>query len=135
VAAYQDPDNALRKAARDASTPSGYKKEFTDESGATQQIGYLTYKNIEDGTYDVQKCADFCNSEQFCIGFNIYFERDPKLNPASTCTNPDPITNVKCSIYGYPVAKDSAINKGQFREQFQVVIVGSNGAFPSGRRS
>jgi hypothetical protein len=134
VAAYTDTDNDLRKAARSANTPSGYRKEFTDEVGSTQQIGYLTYKNIEDGTYNVQKCADFCSSEKFCLGFNIYFERDPKLNPAPGCTSPDPITNVKCSIYGYPVAKASATNQGQWREQFQVVIVGSNGTYPHQRQ-
>jgi hypothetical protein len=127
VNAYKDSDNDLRKAARAASTPAGYKKEFTDEAGSTQQIGYLTYKNIEDGTYNVQQCADFCDSEKFCLGFNIFFERDPKFNPAPDCINPEPITNVKCSIYGYPVAKASATNEGQWREQFNVVIVGSNG--------
>jgi hypothetical protein len=127
VAAYQDASNALRTAARQATTPSGYTQEFSDANGATQQVGYLTYENIDDGTYNVQKCADFCDSEKFCLGFNIFYERDPKLNPAPACSNPDPVTNVKCSIYGYPVALASATSQGQWREQFQVVIVGSNG--------
>jgi hypothetical protein len=127
VAAYQDSNNDLRKAARAAGTPSGYKKEFSDANGSVQQVGYLTYKNIDDGTYNVQQCADYCDSETFCLGFNIYYERDPKLNPAAACNNPDPFTNVKCSIYGYPVALASATNQGQPRGQFQVVIVGSNG--------
>jgi hypothetical protein len=129
VAAYQDSNNSLRQAARAAATPQGYTQEFSDQQGSTQQIGYLTYKNIEDGSYNVQECADFCDGEQFCLGFNIFYERDPKNNPASSCTNPDPITNVKCSIYGYPVANASATNQGQWREQFQVVIVGSNGMY------
>jgi hypothetical protein len=127
VAAYKDTENALRKAARTAGTPSGYKKSFTDLEGSSQQIGYLTYKNIEDGTYNVQQCADFCNSEKFCLGFNIFYERDPKIEPAAGCTNPEAFTNVKCSIYGYPVAEKAATNEGQWREQFNVVIVGSNG--------
>jgi hypothetical protein len=131
VNAYQDSNNDLSKAARSAGTPSGYRKEFSDEQASTQQIGYLTYKNIEDGTYNVQQCADFCDSEKFCLGFNIFFERDPEVNPASTCPDPEPITNVKCAIYGYPVAKASATNSGQFREQFHVVIVGSNGKHSS----
>jgi hypothetical protein len=129
VAAYKDINGDLRKKAQSVATPSGYRKEFTDEAGSTQQIGYLTYKNIEDGTYNVQKCADFCDSERFCLGFNIFYERDPKNNPAPTCVSPDAITNVKCSIFGYPVAKASATNEGQWREQFQVVIVGSNGTY------
>ncbi|KAH7064002.1 hypothetical protein BKA63DRAFT_428179 [Paraphoma chrysanthemicola] len=127
VNAYLNINNNLRKAARDASTPAGYRREFSDEQAATQQIGYLTYKNLDDGKYNVQKCADFCNSEEFCIGFNIYFERDPKIKPAPVCSNPQPITNVKCSIYGYPVSQGTATNKGQYREKFRVVIVGSNG--------
>jgi hypothetical protein len=130
VGEYQDSSNSLRNAARTAGTPSGYKKEFSDEQASTQQIGYLTYKNIDDGTYNVNQCAEFCNSEKFCLGFNIFFERDPKYNPASTCPDPQPITNVKCAIYGYPVAEASATNSGQFREQFHVVIVGSNGMYP-----
>jgi hypothetical protein len=131
VAAYLDPSGALRQAALTAATPSGYKKEFTDESGSTQQIGYLTYKIIEDGSYNVQQCANFCDSEKFCLGFNIYFERDPKYKPSAECTNPEPITNVKCSIFGYPVAKGSATEEGQWREQFQVVVAGSNGMVPN----
>jgi hypothetical protein len=129
VADYKNDKGVLRKNAQEAPTPSGYRKEFTDEAGSTQQVGYLTYKNIEDGSYNVQQCADFCDSEKFCLGFNIYYERDPEKNPAPECASPDPITNVKCSIFGYPVAKASATNEGQWREQFQVVIVGSNGTY------
>ncbi|KAF1834016.1 hypothetical protein BDW02DRAFT_499262 [Decorospora gaudefroyi] len=127
VAEYLDPSNALRTAARNAGTPSGYSKSFTDLTASTHQIGYLTYKNIESGNYDVNACAAFCNSEEFCQGFNIYYERDPSVDPAASCANPDPITNVKCAIYGYPVSENSATNQGEHREGFEVVIAGSNG--------
>lgn len=127
VDAYLDSTNSLRVAARGATTPSGYANSFTDLAGATEQIGYLTYKNIESGAYDVAECAAFCDSEKFCLGFNIFAERDPSSNPGSTCTNPLPITNIKCSLFGYPVAAKSATNQGQWREQFQVAITASNG--------
>lgn len=78
-------------------------------------------------TYDVQGCADACDSERYCRGFNIYFERDPSLDPASGCPNPASTTNIKCSLYGYPVALNAATNKGQYRQDFQTVIAGSNG--------
>lgn len=125
--AYLAEDSILASAAQGASTPSGYINAFTDLQGSTQQIGYLTYKTIDSGDYDVKSCADFCDSEKYCLGFNIYYERDPSVEPADSCANPDPITNVKCALYGYPVASGSATNYGQWRNDFHVVIAGSNG--------
>ncbi|RMZ73514.1 Galactose oxidase [Pyrenophora seminiperda CCB06] len=127
VDAYLDTTNALRKAARDAATPSGYTKSFTDLTGATEQVGYLTYKNIDSGAYDVAACAAFCDSEKFCLGFNIFAERDPSLNADTGCSNPVPITNIKCSLFGYPVSANSATNQGQYRADFHVVVTASNG--------
>jgi len=134
VADYTDPNGILRQNAQGAATPAGYTQSFKDKTGSSQQIGYLTYKNIDSGKYDVQACADFCDSEKYCLGFNIYYERDPSMDPAAACPNPVPITNVKCSIYGYNVAEKAATNQGQWRgpqdangESFNVVIVGSNG--------
>lgn len=108
-----------------ASTPSGYKQSFVNKAGSSQQIGYLTYKTYD--TYDVDGCAAACNSEKYCRGFNIFFERDPSLEPGPNCPNPASTTNIKCSLYGYPVADKAATNEGQWREQFHVVIAGSNG--------
>jgi hypothetical protein len=131
---YQDANGVLRSAAQAATPPSGYSESFKDLSGSSQQIGYLTYKNIETGSYDVQACADFCNSEKYCLGFNLYYERDPSVDPGVNCPNPAPITNLKCAIYGYNVAKLAATNTGEDRgpadsqgNKFNVIIVGSNG--------
>lgn len=130
VEAYQE----LRANSLSASTPVGYTKSFEGLDGSSQQIGYLTYKDIVSGDYDVQTCADACSGQKYCLGFNIYYERDPKYDPAVGCANPKPVTNVKCSLYGYPVAGAAATNKGQWRgpedangKAFQVIIVGSNG--------
>ncbi|KAH7379512.1 hypothetical protein BKA66DRAFT_466170 [Pyrenochaeta sp. MPI-SDFR-AT-0127] len=127
VGAYTNVNGQLRKNARAVSTPTGYKKVFTDKLAATEQIGHLTYKNIDSGKYDVNECAKFCDKEKYCLGFNIYYERDPKREPAAACPNPSPITNVKCSIYGYHITENSATNAGQKRQNFQVAITGSNG--------
>lgn len=124
---YKADNSILRQNAQAAQPPTGYTENFKDLFGSSQQIGYLTYKNIETGSYDVKACADFCNSEKFCLGFNIYYERDPSYDPKTGCTNPPPITNLKCSLYGYNVAGAAATNTGQWRNQFQVIIVGSNG--------
>ncbi|EMD64827.1 hypothetical protein COCSADRAFT_189863 [Bipolaris sorokiniana ND90Pr] len=120
-------NNVLKSNADGATAPAGYDEAFKGLNKATQQIGYLTYKNIETGNYNVQACADFCDSEKFCLGFNIYYERDPKYAPSASCTDPEPQTNLKCALFGYPVSANTAINDGQYREQFQVVIAGSNG--------
>ena len=127
VTAYQNSNNALNAVAAQAPTPSGYVQNFKALNGATQQIGYLTYKIIDGTTYDVGACADFCNSETFCLGFNIYYERDGTVQPTSDCPNPAPQTNIKCSLFGYPVSEVTATNQGQWQDQFQVVITGSNG--------
>ncbi|KAL5119133.1 hypothetical protein ACEQ8H_002840 [Pleosporales sp. CAS-2024a] len=127
VGAYQDPTNVLHKAAQAASTPSGYTQNFVDLSASVQELAYLTYKNIDSGKYDVQACADFCDHEKLCYGFNIFYERDPAYDQTSSCNDPTATTNVKCSIYGYPVSASTATNPGLYRGQFQVVIVGSNG--------
>jgi len=123
VNAYLKENSALRLAAQAAKAPEGYTQSFKDLTASTEQIGYLTYKNIESTKgYDVDACAAFCDSEKYCLGFNIYYERDP-----NDCDSAKPQTNLKCSIYGYPVAEKSATNQGQFRGDFQVVITGSNG--------
>jgi hypothetical protein len=129
VSAYLDKTNALNTAAQSARAPTGYTESFKNLDASTQQIGYLTYKNIESGTYDVNECATFCDNEKFCLGFNIYAERDPSVNPGTGCENPAPVTNIKCALYGYPVSANSATNQGQYRDQFQVVVTASNGKF------
>ncbi|RYN83952.1 hypothetical protein AA0117_g713 [Alternaria alternata] len=132
VDAYLDPQGELRTKAKGAEVPKGYVESFNDQTGSTEQIGYLTYKTLDE--YDPKKCADFCDSEKFCLGFNIFFERDPTTDPAVGCDqNPLPTTNIKCSIYGYPVAKASATNQGQYRGDFHVVITGSNGYSKAGK--
>ncbi|KAH6872850.1 hypothetical protein BKA58DRAFT_401036 [Alternaria rosae] len=131
VREYLDTENTLRKAAQTAGTPTGYTKAFTDLTGSTEQIGYLTYKTLD--TYSTDECAAFCNSEKFCLGFNLFFERDPSVDPGAECNDPAPVTNIKCSIYGYPVAEASATNQGQYRGDFHVVITGSNGYSKAGK--
>ncbi|ORY03646.1 hypothetical protein BCR34DRAFT_605139 [Clohesyomyces aquaticus] len=98
-----------------------------------RKIENLTYKVLKGSTYDVDGCVAFCNSVDFCLGFNIFYERDPKYTPGTGCANPEPVTNIKCALYGYPVAGYAATNVGQWRgsedadgEASHAVIVGSN---------
>lgn len=79
-------------------------------------------------SYDTLTCASKCNDITGCVAFNIYFERDPSLDPnAQQCPNPPSVTNIKCVWWGVPVSKSTATNSGQYRDSFEVVIAGSNG--------
>jgi hypothetical protein len=77
--------------------------------------------------YDVNWCASKCNAISGCLSFNIYFERDPVLDPGAGCTNPAAFPNIKCSFWGSALDLSTATNKGQWRSSFQVGIAGSNG--------
>jgi hypothetical protein len=109
-----------------AKTPTGYQQSFVNLQGATTGGGYISYKTLD--SYDVNACSKFCDDSETCTGFNIYIERDPKWNPHQcSCTNPPSIINYKCSIWGQKVTKETATNTGEGRDDFKVVITGSNG--------
>jgi len=103
-------------------------------TGATSANSYLTYYDLE--SYNTTQCAALCDSTSLCTAFNIYIERDPSVNPTTNatwngtlynCPNPASITNYKCSLWGSSIDNTSATNVGQWRDNFQVVIVASNG--------
>ena len=115
-----------KKLAVGAKTPTGYQQSFVNLQGATTGGGYISYKTLD--SYDVNACSKFCDDTETCTGFNIYIERDPKWNPHQcSCSNPPSIINYKCSIWGQKVTKETATNTGEGRDDFKVVITGSNG--------
>ncbi|KAK8191597.1 hypothetical protein IWZ00DRAFT_285769 [Phyllosticta capitalensis] len=121
-------DPALTSAATNAPVPTGYVQAdgFQNLKGSLQMMGYLTVKSLD--TYDTQACANYCDNEPLCMGFDIYYERDPAAN--TTCSpgkNPDSITFIGCTLYGFHVNASLATNTGQWRDNFQVVITASNG--------
>lgn len=50
-----------------------------------------------------------------------------KQDPGSSCPDPPSTTVIKCVFWGGPVYSTNANNKGQWRNDFEVVIAGSNG--------
>lgn len=78
-------------------------------------------------TYNSTACAAKCDAMNGCISFNLYFERDPTVEPGSDCDNPASTTMIKCVFWGGPISSENALNTGQWRDQFQVAIAGSNG--------
>ncbi|KAG9553605.1 hypothetical protein KCU71_g10255, partial [Aureobasidium melanogenum] len=113
-------------AAASSAVPSGYVNTFSNLQASNNAYGYMGYTLLTD--YSAQKCADKCTKINGCQAFNIYYERDPSVNPDSQgCSNPSSTTNIKCVFWSGPVTSDNANNAGQWRNNFQVVIAGSNG--------
>lgn len=54
------------------------------------------------------------------------FERDPVVNPGNSCPNPSSTTTIKCVFWGSSINEDLALNIGETRVNFSVVITGSN---------
>lgn len=111
--------------AGDAPAPQGYSQSFSNLQASTSAPGYLGLYTLQ--SYDTIKCQQLCDAESACYGFNIYIERDPSVNPADLCPDPPSITNYKCTLWGASLTAETATNRGQWREQFQIVIAGSNG--------
>lgn len=108
-----------------APSPRGYSAAFRNQNAATSQANYMGFYVLE--SYNTTQCGEFCSQANGCVGFNIYFERDPTLNPAPACPNPLATNNIKCSLWGSKVSRETATNEGQYREQFHVIIAGSDG--------
>jgi hypothetical protein len=122
----QDP--ALCTASYNAgmNAPQGYSTAFAGANGSTQALyGYMGYEQVT--TYNTSYCAAQCNAKAGCASFNIYFERDPSVDPTDDCQNPASVRVAKCAYYSSIIDVSTATNQGQWRENFQVAITGSNG--------
>jgi hypothetical protein len=106
----------------------GYSLAFKNLNASSQTTSYLGYKTLN--SYDTISCAEYCNQLSGCQGFNIYFERDPSVDPnSSQCPNPPSVTNIKCVRWGIQIQAETATNSGQWRDSFEVVIAGASGPF------
>jgi hypothetical protein len=119
-------NTAFSDAAEGARTPGGFAQAFVNQQASLEGCGYLGYKTYS--TYDVATAAQDCQGQNGCRGFNIFYERDPSVDPNYTdCKDPASTTVIKASFWGNNVAPDVATNVGQYRADFHVVIAGSNG--------
>ncbi|KAK6003873.1 hypothetical protein QM012_008723 [Aureobasidium pullulans] len=110
--------------ASNAPVPTGYVQTQTNANGANIAYGYLGYHNLE--SYDTNACANFCTTTLGCMAFNVYIQRDASLEPAPACSSPSSVIYAICALWGSPLSSDSATNTGSMREQFEVVVAGSN---------
>lgn len=112
--------------ATDAPTPDGYSLVFSDKDASLSASNYMGLYTLT--SFDTLECASKCDQANGCEAFNVYAERDPSVDPnQDNCPNPPSTTNYKCTLWGAPVVVEEATNKGQYRDDFQVVITGSNG--------
>ncbi|KAH0174817.1 hypothetical protein KCU67_g579, partial [Aureobasidium melanogenum] len=121
-------DNFFASAASAAINPlpTGYVSSFVNLNASNSADKYMGYTLMT--SYDAPGCAVKCSAINGCNSFNIYFERDPSVNPDDVnCSNPPSTVQVKCVFWGGAVTTDNANNYGQWRNQFQVLIAGSNG--------
>ncbi|KAF2163324.1 hypothetical protein M409DRAFT_68596 [Zasmidium cellare ATCC 36951] len=98
--------------------PFPYIEKFRDLNGSTQQNSYLTYYILP--SYDVFKCANYCNNVDLCTAFNLYVERDPSLDPGPNCPNPPSTTNYKCALWGSSISRASATSTGHVPAGFSL---------------
>jgi hypothetical protein len=89
-------DTVSAFAANTAPVPSGYSNTFTNLNASNNAYGYMGYTALS--SYDTEKCASKCNAINGCMSFNLYFERDPSLEPADACPNPTSTTMIKVNI-------------------------------------
>ena len=115
---------------------NAYLQTFKDLNASSSANSYLGLYTLT--SYNVSDCAAHCDSTNLCTSFNIYIERDPSQNPTKNdstaptvwgyyCPNPSSITNYKCTLWGSNLDASTATNQGGYREDFQVVVTGSNG--------
>lgn len=116
---------AFASIALNATVPSGYVQRFSNLKASNNAYGYMGYTTLD--SYDTNACAAKCNAINGCSSINIFFERDPSVNPGPGCMNPPSVTMIKCVFWGSPVNTGNAVNRGEWRQNFQVVIAGSNG--------
>lgn len=115
----------LQTLSANAPTPDGYTAEFTGLNASLNAAKYMGLWTLT--SYDTLGCASLCDKTTGCEAFNMYSERDPTLDPnAANCPNPASLTNYKCTLWGAGVSASQAVNHGQWRDSFQVVITGSN---------
>ncbi|THY05458.1 hypothetical protein D6D01_09999 [Aureobasidium pullulans] len=109
-----------------AQTPSDYSLAFSNKQASSNALGYLGFDTMDE--YDVAKCAQQCTAKFGCSSFNIYFERDPSLDPTpQACPDPPSVTMIKCVYWGGQATDSNTVNVGQPRADFKVAIAGSNG--------
>ncbi|KAG8158400.1 hypothetical protein KVR01_011522 [Diaporthe batatas] len=117
----------FHEASNSARIPRGYELVAQDLGGSVESDkGFLYTHPLRQ--YDPGECARLCDDLPTCAAFNLYFEREPAYLPDASagCSNPPSTTSIDCVLWHTRLDEDDVGNFGELREQFQVVITGSN---------
>ena len=111
-------DSTMNGIANLALAPAGYTKQFGGLFGSMQNVQgpYLGFQQLE--SYNISECVSYCSSVPQCQAINIYFERDPVVDPGLSCTNPSAASMVKCALWGGPIGAAQASDNGEYRNDF-----------------
>ncbi|KAJ7648014.1 hypothetical protein FB45DRAFT_895035 [Roridomyces roridus] len=90
------------------------------EDAYVDGTAYLTYKLVNNGTYNVQECLDFCDSVDGCQFVNLYYEFN---NPLLDFLFPQ-LSNLKCAAYADFHNATEKTNKGGIHPTNPFGIVG-----------
>lgn len=120
-------DTNMANFAASALAPLNYTRAFAGAVGSLYSTNYLGYYQL--ATYDVTACSALCTSTSGCVSYNIYHERDPSLNPGPGCLDPTAGVSVRCALWGSATSygQSQAQNLGEWRQNFMVIVTGSNG--------
>lgn len=107
-----------------SAAPQGWYQTYSNLKAATTTTNYLGYVSLT--SYSVSQCLAACSAVTGCVSANIFYERDPTVDPAAACPNPASTTTIKCSLWGSYAWSSTATNQGGLRQNFQVAVAGSN---------
>ncbi|TFK20799.1 hypothetical protein FA15DRAFT_759121 [Coprinopsis marcescibilis] len=67
-----------------------------DRDASIHGTAYLTYSLVNNATYNVEACLDYCSSVKGCVFANLYYEFNNYLLDFEASEQ----SNLKCAIYG-----------------------------------
>jgi hypothetical protein len=92
-----DLNLAASASAANKALPTDYVSSFVALNASNSADNYMGFTLMT--SYDVTGCATKCNAISGCNSFNIYFERDPSVNPDdSSCSDPPSTVQVKVTF-------------------------------------
>ncbi|KAJ7148547.1 hypothetical protein C8R43DRAFT_521131 [Mycena crocata] len=102
-----------RDAGRFGKRQSGFEKVFDGlpagkHDGSIQGTAYLTYTVVNNATYNVKACTDWCATINGCVFVNLYYEFNNYLLDFVFSEK----SNLKCAAYGDIHSADEKVNRG-----------------------